>query len=112
MSGKGVLRKMRAVADERDARPAGQRRADSPALAAHLFVGVKGKLEIRYEGQHGNGLFVLKPGAFCSMPPRKKYRIQADEAIFLLMHASHETSYVAVPRDRGGAALFAAEVDR
>jgi hypothetical protein len=26
-----------------------------------LFVGVKGEFEIRYEGQHGNGLFVLNP---------------------------------------------------
>jgi quercetin dioxygenase-like cupin family protein len=59
-----------------------------------LFVGVKGALEIRFEGQHGNGLFVLKPGAFCSMPPGVRHEVsnpsKTDEAFFLLVHASHE----------------------
>ncbi len=58
-----------------------------------LFVGVKGELEIRYEGQHGNGLFVLRPGAFCSMPPGVRHEVSnpsdTDEAFFLLVHASH-----------------------
>ena len=59
-----------------------------------LFVGVKGELEIRYEGQHGNGLFVLKPGAFCGMPPGVRHEVfnpsKTDEAFFLLVHASYE----------------------
>ena len=59
-----------------------------------LFVGVKGELEVRYEGQHGNGLFVLKPGAFCSMPPGVRHEIsnpsKTDVAFFLLMHAPYE----------------------
>lgn len=58
------------------------------------FVGVKGKLEIRYEGQHGNGLFVLKPGAFCSMPPGVRHEIsnpsKTEAAFFLLVHAPYE----------------------
>lgn len=65
-----------------------------------LFVGVKGELEIRYEGQHGNGVFVLKPGAFCSMPPGVRHKISnpsnTDVAFFLLMHAPYE-SFDTVP---------------
>jgi quercetin dioxygenase-like cupin family protein len=34
-----------------------------------LFVGMAGEVEIRYEGQWGKGVFVLKPGTFCGMPP-------------------------------------------
>jgi quercetin dioxygenase-like cupin family protein len=59
-----------------------------------LFVGVKGELEIRYEGQQGNGLFVLKPGGFCSMPPGARHEVSnpstTEEAFFLLIHAAHE----------------------
>jgi len=59
-----------------------------------LFFGVKGNLEIRYEGQHGNGLFVLKPGAFCGVPPGVRHEVfnpsKTDEAFFLLVHASYE----------------------
>ena len=59
-----------------------------------LFFGVTGELEIRYEGQRGNGLFVLKPGAFCSMPPGVRHEISnpsgTDVAFFLLVHASYE----------------------
>ena len=59
-----------------------------------LFVGVKGEIESRYEGQHGNGMFVLKPGAFCGVPPGVRHEIsypsKADEACFLLVHASYE----------------------
>jgi quercetin dioxygenase-like cupin family protein len=59
-----------------------------------LFIGVKGELEIRYEGQHGNGLFVLKPGAFCSVPPGVRHEVsnpsKTDETFFLLVHASYE----------------------
>jgi len=67
-----------------------------------LFVGVKGELEIRYEGEHGSGTFVLKPGAFCSMPPGVRHEVsnpsKTDEAFFLIMHASHEGyDYVPVP---------------
>jgi hypothetical protein len=32
-----------------------------------MFFGVKGVLEIRYEGQHGHGTFELRPGAFCAV---------------------------------------------
>jgi mannose-6-phosphate isomerase-like protein (cupin superfamily) len=59
-----------------------------------LFVGVKGELEIRYESQHGNGLFVLKPGAFCSMPPGVRHEVsnpsKTEVAFFLLVHAPYE----------------------
>ena len=59
-----------------------------------LFVGVKGDVEIRYEGQHLNGVFVLKPGAFCRMPPGVRHEIsnpsKTDEACFLLVQASLE----------------------
>ena len=53
-----------------------------------LFVGVKGNVEIRYEGQHGNGVFVLKPGAFCRVPPGVRHELsnpsKTDETVFLL----------------------------
>jgi mannose-6-phosphate isomerase-like protein (cupin superfamily) len=59
-----------------------------------IFIGVKGNVEIRYEGQHGNGVFVLRPGAFCRMPPGVRHEIsnpsKTDEACFLLVQASHE----------------------
>jgi quercetin dioxygenase-like cupin family protein len=59
-----------------------------------LFVGVKGQLEIRYEGELGNGLFVLKPGAFCSVPPGVRHEVfnasKTDEAFFLLVHTSYD----------------------
>jgi len=67
-----------------------------------LFVGVKGDVEIRYEGQHDNGVFVLKPGAFCRMPPGVRHEIsnpsQTEEACFLLVQASQEGfDYVPAP---------------
>jgi mannose-6-phosphate isomerase-like protein (cupin superfamily) len=59
-----------------------------------IFIGVKGNVEIRYEGQHGNGVFVLRPGAFCRMPPGVRHEIsnpsKTDEACFLLVQASRE----------------------
>ncbi len=59
-----------------------------------LFVGVKGVLEIRYEGQQGHGLFELKPGAFCAMPPGVRHEVfnpsKTDEAFFLIVHAPHD----------------------
>ncbi len=59
-----------------------------------LFVGVKGLLEIRYEGQQGHGIFELKPGAFCAMPPGVRHEVfnpsTSDEAFFLIVHAPHE----------------------
>ena len=64
-----------------------------------LFVGVKGLLEIRYEGQHGHGVFKLKLGAFCAMPPGVRHEVfnpTNEEAIFLIVHAPHE-SYDFVP---------------
>jgi quercetin dioxygenase-like cupin family protein len=59
-----------------------------------LFVGVKGELELRYEGQNGSGVFVLKPGAFCSMPPGVQHEVlnpsKTDEAFFLLVHTLYQ----------------------
>ena len=59
-----------------------------------LFISVKGDVEIRYEGQHGNGVVVLKPGAFCRMPPGVRHEVsnpsKTDEAWFLLVQASQE----------------------
>jgi mannose-6-phosphate isomerase-like protein (cupin superfamily) len=59
-----------------------------------LFVGVKGEVQIRYEGQHGNGVFVLKAGAFCSVPPGVRHEVSnpstMDEALFLLVHAPYD----------------------
>ena len=40
-----------------------------------LFIGVAGHLEIRYEGERGNGVFVLKPGGFCRMPPGMRHEL-------------------------------------
>ena len=67
-----------------------------------LFVGVKGNLEIRYEDQHGNGVFVLKPGSFCRMPPGVRHELsnpsETDETVFLLVQASHEGfDYIPAP---------------
>lgn len=59
-----------------------------------LFVGLKGMLEIRYEGQHGHGVFELRPGAFCAMPPGVRHEVfnpsATEEAFFLIVHAPHE----------------------
>ena len=66
-----------------------------------IFVGIKGLLEIRYEGQHGNGIFELRPGAFCAMPPGVKHEVYnpgAEEAYFFIVHAPHE-GYDFVPVD-------------
>ena len=67
-----------------------------------LFVGIRGELEIRYEGQDGKGAFVLKPGGFCSMPPGVRHEVsnrsETEEAFFLVMHAPHEGyDFVSVP---------------
>jgi len=66
-----------------------------------LFFGVKGLLEIRYEGQHGHGIFQLKPGAFCAMPPGVRHEVfnpGTEEAFFLIVHAPHE-GYDFVPAE-------------
>ena len=67
-----------------------------------LFVGVRGLLEIRYEGQHEQGTFELKPGAFCAMPPGVKHEVfnpsATEEAYFLIVHAPHD-GYDFVPVD-------------
>jgi mannose-6-phosphate isomerase-like protein (cupin superfamily) len=67
-----------------------------------LFIGVKGLLEIRYEGQHEQGTFELRPGAFCAMPPGVKHEVfnpsATEEAYFLIVHAPHE-GYDFVPVD-------------
>jgi mannose-6-phosphate isomerase-like protein (cupin superfamily) len=61
--------------------------------AHDLFVGIQGAVEIRYEGQSGHGLFLLKPGGFCGMPPGVRHEVfnrsKTDEAIFVLVHASY-----------------------
>jgi len=75
-----------------------------------LFIGVKGLLEIRYEGQQGHGTFHLKPGGFCAMPPGVKHEVfnpgPVEEALFLSVHAPHD-GYDFVPADfrQIGAAL-------
>ncbi len=70
--------------------------------AFDLFVGVKGLLEIRYEGQRGHGTFKLRPGGFCAMPPGVRHEVfnpsASDEAYFLSVHAPHE-GYDYVPVD-------------
>lgn len=67
-----------------------------------LFVGLKGLLEIRYEGREGHGTFPLRPGGFCAVPPEVKHEIfnpsATDEAFFLSVHAPHE-GYDFVPVD-------------
>jgi mannose-6-phosphate isomerase-like protein (cupin superfamily) len=67
-----------------------------------LFIGIKGVLEIRYEGECGNGVFLLKPGAFCRVPPCVRHELsnpsKTDETCFLLVQATQsEFDYVPVP---------------
>jgi len=67
-----------------------------------LFVGLKGEVEIRYEGQQDSGVFVLKSGAFCRLPPGVRHEIsnpsKTDETVFLLVQASQEGfDYVPAP---------------
>jgi mannose-6-phosphate isomerase-like protein (cupin superfamily) len=56
-----------------------------------LFVGIKGRLDITYEGQQGSGVVSLRPNAFCSMPPGVRHEVRnnsaTEEAMFLLVHA-------------------------
>jgi len=52
----------------------------------------------------------LKPGAFCSMPPGVRHEVsnpsKTDEALFLIVHASHDGyDYVPVPFRETEAAL-------
>lgn len=75
-----------------------------------LFFGVTGTLEIRYEGEHGNGVFVLKPGGFCRIPPSVRHELsnpsRTDETVFLLVQASQEGfDYVSAPFRTTEAAL-------
>jgi mannose-6-phosphate isomerase-like protein (cupin superfamily) len=67
-----------------------------------LFIGVRGNLEIRYESEFGNGVFVLKPGAFCRVPPGVRHELsnpsKTDETWFLLVQATHaEFDYIPAP---------------
>lgn len=59
-----------------------------------LFIGMKGQLEIRYEGEDGNGTFVLKPGGVCRMPPGVRHELsnpsKTEETVFLLVQASQQ----------------------
>jgi mannose-6-phosphate isomerase-like protein (cupin superfamily) len=75
-----------------------------------LFIGIKGLLEIRYEGERGNGVFVLRPGAFCRVPPGVRHELsnpsKIDETLFLLVQATRsEFDYVSVPFHTMEAAL-------
>ncbi len=67
-----------------------------------LFLGAKGVLEIRYEGEHGQGIFELKPGAFCAVPPGVRHEVfnpsDTEEAFFISVHAPHD-GYDFVPVD-------------
>ncbi len=69
-----------------------------------LFIGIKGLLEIRYEGLEGNGKFELKPGGFCAMPPGVRHEVfnpsTSDEAVYLSVHAPHDR-YDFIPVDFG-----------
>ena len=64
-------------------------------------MGLKGSLEIRYEGEHGSGVFVLKHGAFGRMPPVRdelSNPSKTEETVFLLVQASQEGfDYVPAP---------------
>ena len=68
-----------------------------------LFVGVKGLLEIRYEGQHGHGIFELKPGAFCAMPPGVRHEVfnpsKTDEAFFMISFACNLSAFFLIPEN-------------
>lgn len=59
-----------------------------------LFVGIRGEIEIRYDGPCGKGMFLLKPGAFCSIPPGVRHEVSnpsaTHEACFVLVHAPYE----------------------
>ena len=59
-----------------------------------LFVGIKGCVDITYEGQQGSGLVRLKPNTFCGMPPGVRHEVRnssaSEEAMFLLIHAPYE----------------------
>ena len=56
-----------------------------------LFVGLKGCVDITYEGQQGSGVVRLKPNAFCGMPPGVRHEVRnnsaTEDAMFLLVHA-------------------------
>ena len=67
-----------------------------------LFMGVKGDLEIRFESESGTGVFVLKPGAFCRVPPGVRHELsnpsKTDETCFLLVQATgSEFDYIPAP---------------
>ena len=56
-----------------------------------VFVGVQGQVDITYEGQQGDGVFALKQGGLCSMPPGVRHEVRnnskVDDAVFILIHA-------------------------
>lgn len=74
--------------------PGSGQRGHLHSRAYDLFVGVEGEVEIRYEGQAGHGIFNLKPGAFCAMPPGVRHEVfnpsKTDAAFFLIVHAPME----------------------
>lgn len=67
-----------------------------------LFVGLKGRVDITYEGQQGSGVVHLKPNAFCSMPPGVRHEVRnlsaTEDAMFLLVHAPWD-GYDFIPVD-------------
>ena len=68
----------------------------------NVFIGIRGCVEIRYEGQLGHGVFELKAGGFCAMPPGVKHEVYnpsgTEEAFFVNVHAPYE-GYDFVPVD-------------
>ena len=55
-----------------------------------VFVGVQGQVDITYEGQQGDGVFALRQGGLCSMPPGVRHEVRnnkSEDAVFILIHA-------------------------
>jgi mannose-6-phosphate isomerase-like protein (cupin superfamily) len=92
---KGVLQEdARSQAGVFRVQPGGGVPAHLHSRTNDLFVGMAGEVEIRYEGQWGKGVFVLKPGTFCGMPPGVRHEVfnpsKTHEALFLLVHAPYQ----------------------
>lgn len=56
-----------------------------------LFIGIRGQVDITYEGPQGNDCVALTAGSFCSMPPGVRHEVRNNntkhEAVFILVHA-------------------------
>ena len=83
-----------------------------------LFIGVTGTLEIRYEGEHGNGVFVLNPAVLSSAARRAARVIESEQdgrngfSARASVAGRFRLRPGAVPHDRGSAAFLAAELSR